>query len=56
VSKHLGVLKAAGLVQDEKRGLQVYYRLCCPCIMNFFGCIETVLKESARRGMEKAGR
>ena len=49
VSKHLSVLKGAGLVEDDKRGLQVYYRLCCPCIMNFFGCIETVLKETARR-------
>jgi ArsR family transcriptional regulator len=49
VSKHLSVLKGAGLVKDEKRGLQVYYRLCCPCILKFFGCIETVLKENARR-------
>jgi DNA-binding transcriptional ArsR family regulator len=49
VSKHLSVLKRAGLVEDEKRGLQVYYRLCCPCILKFFGCIETVLKENARR-------
>ncbi len=55
VSKHLSVLKGAGLVEDEKRGLQVYYRLCCPCIMNFFGCIETVLKESVRRQRELMG-
>ena len=26
VSKHLSVLKQAGLVADEKRGLMVYYR------------------------------
>jgi len=55
VSKHLSVLKRAGLVEDDKRGLQVYYRLCCPCILNFFGCIETVLKENARRHQEVVG-
>ena len=26
VSKHLAVLKNAGLVDDDKRGLQVFYR------------------------------
>ena len=55
VSKHLSVLKRAGLVEDDKRGLQVYYTLRCPCIINFFGCVETVLKENARRQMELAG-
>ncbi len=49
VSKHLSVLKNAGIVDDEKRGLQVFYRLCCPCILNFFGCVESVLQENARR-------
>ena len=48
VSKHLSVLKNAGIVADEKRGLQVFYRLRCPCILNFFGCIENVLQENAR--------
>jgi DNA-binding transcriptional ArsR family regulator len=49
VSKHLSVLRNAGVVEDDKRGLQVFYRLCCPCILNFFGCIENVLHENARR-------
>ena len=30
VSKHLSVLKGAGIIQDDKRGLQVYYRLKMP--------------------------
>ena len=45
VSKHLAVLKKAGLVDYEKRGLNVYYRLKCPCVMNVFSCIETVNKQ-----------
>ena len=49
VSKHLAVLRAAGVVEDEKRGSQVYYRLRCPCLTDFFGCIEAVLKSNAQR-------
>ena len=43
VSKHLSILKNAGLIQDDKRGAQVFYSLTCPCILSFFDCIETVL-------------
>ena len=44
VSKHLTVLRKSGIVEDNKRGKQVYYRLKVPCILNFFYCIESVLK------------
>lgn len=47
VSKHLGVLKNAGLVEDEKRGQQVFYRLRVPCVMQFMDCIEAVLESKA---------
>ncbi len=43
VSKHLSVLREAGIISSEKRGLQVFYRLRVPCILNVFGCIEGVL-------------
>ena len=46
VSKHLSVLKNAGLVDDDKRGTQVYYRLKVPCILNFFSCMESVLQSN----------
>lgn len=46
VSKHLNLLKRSGIVADEKRGKQVYYRLKVPCILNFFYCIESVVKEN----------
>ncbi|MCX5682288.1 MAG: metalloregulator ArsR/SmtB family transcription factor [Planctomycetota bacterium] len=49
VSKHLTILKAAGIVEVEKRGAQVFYSLRCPCVTNFFGCVEAVLKASARK-------
>lgn len=43
VSKHLSLLKSAGIVQDRKQGLQVYYSLRVPCILEFFGCVQAVL-------------
>ena len=49
VSKHLAVLRDAGLVSGDKRGLKVFYRLSCPCIVNFFTCVETVRDERLRR-------
>lgn len=48
VSKHLSVLKQAGIVIDDKRGNQVFYRLRVPCILNFFGCVESVLESQAK--------
>ena len=47
VSKHLSVLKAAGIVRDDKRGLQVFYSLRVPCLLNFFSCVEAVLETTA---------
>ena len=48
VSKHLSILKQAGIVKDDKRGTTVYYQLRCPCILNFFGCIEVVMQTTAQ--------
>lgn len=44
VSKHLSVLKQAGIVEDEKRGKQVFYRLKVPCVLKFTQCIEAVIQ------------
>jgi len=52
VSKHLSVLKQAGIVVDDKRGNQVFYRLRVPCILNFFGCVESVLQSQAQEHAE----
>jgi ArsR family transcriptional regulator len=49
VSRHLSVLKAAGIVQDEKKGTTVNYVLQVPCIMSFMGCVEKVIADRARR-------
>jgi len=47
VSKHLSILRSVGIVQDDKRGNQVYYSLRCPCVLSFFACVEGVLWTTA---------
>ena len=47
VSKHLAVLRNAGIIQDDKRGNQVFYSLRCPCVLDFFSCVESVLQTNA---------
>lgn len=46
ISKHLSVLKQAGVVKDEKRGKMVYYRLKVPCILKYMPCVEAVIEAS----------
>lgn len=53
VSKHLSLLKNAGIIQDDKRGNQVFYKLKTPCVLNFLKCVENVLEESRKELMEK---
>ena len=55
VSKHLAVLKEAGIVRDDKRGSQVFYQLRIKCVLNFFDCVESVMKCNAQRQKELIG-
>ncbi len=50
VSKHLCVLKDAGIVDCRKDGVKVFYRLKVPCVLNVFGCVEAVREEQVRHG------
>lgn len=49
VSRHLALLKNAGIVEDERRGAQVYYRLRVRCVLNFFDCVESVMQCNSQR-------
>jgi len=48
VSKHLSVLKNAGILNDDKRGTQVFYRLAMPCVLGFFTCVRSVIESRAK--------
>jgi ArsR family transcriptional regulator len=52
VSRHLSILKGAGIVKDDKRGSQVYYNLRVPCVLNFFDCVESVLKSHVEQYLD----
>jgi ArsR family transcriptional regulator len=46
VSKHLSILRTAGVLISEKRGLNVYYSLACDCFGDFLRCIDQVCPQS----------
>lgn len=50
VSRHLGILRTAGLVLDRKEGTRVYHKLTAPCVLDFFACVERVLSEGKCMG------
>ena len=45
VSRHLALMVKAGILSSRKQGLWVYYKLRCPCIFDFLGCIENVIRQ-----------
>jgi ArsR family transcriptional regulator len=49
-SKHLSQLREAGLIEDERRGTLVEYRLVAPCVLDMADCAErTVLAFAKKR-------
>jgi len=57
ISRHLAMLKKAGIVSDRRDGMRVFYHLETPCIMKAFECaVEVVRVEAKRRNKSlKAG-
>jgi DNA-binding transcriptional ArsR family regulator len=51
ISKHLSIMKSAGIVGFEKRGTSMYYALKMKCVLNFFTCINEVLKKNVEAHM-----
>lgn len=52
VSKHLAILKQAGLLETRKEGSMIFYRLRITCLNGFFSCVEAVIQK--RRDAEIA--
>jgi ArsR family transcriptional regulator len=46
VSKHLSILKTAGLVIDKRDGNKIFYSQRCPCIGQYIKCIEKVIEQN----------
>ncbi|MDZ4181610.1 MAG: metalloregulator ArsR/SmtB family transcription factor [Candidatus Cloacimonadaceae bacterium] len=45
VSKHLSVMKHAGIIAGKKHNNQVFYRLLCPCILDMYQCVTGILRK-----------
>ncbi|MCR4667633.1 MAG: metalloregulator ArsR/SmtB family transcription factor [Desulfovibrio sp.] len=45
VSKHLSVLREAGIVSSQKRGTNIYYQLALPCLETFLSCTSEIVKK-----------
>lgn len=43
VSKHLSILKKAGILSDRRDGLKIMYSLTMPCAVDFARCVEGVV-------------
>jgi DNA-binding transcriptional ArsR family regulator len=44
VSRHLSLLKRAGIVVDRKEGTTVYYSLACTCLGQMLDGVENILR------------
>jgi ArsR family transcriptional regulator len=45
VSRHLALMLKAGILDQRKEGLRMMYGLRCRCVLDFFACVEGVLRE-----------
>lgn len=44
ISKHLAVLRSAGVIQDRKDGLNVYYSLRLCCLGRLLACLDETIR------------
>jgi DNA-binding transcriptional ArsR family regulator len=44
ISKHLTVLRNAGIVTSQKRGTNIYYSLALPCLDVFLQCTGSMIQ------------
>jgi len=49
VSKHLSILRNAGIISDRKQGTSVYYSLEAPCLLRLLACVESVIEKNLQR-------
>ncbi len=55
VSKHLAILKQAGLITDRKEGSKTFYSTRICCLQGFWDCVETVLRENLKTQQAACG-
>lgn len=53
VSKHLAVLRNAGLVTSRQEGTRILYRIRTRCIKDFLACIDRVIMHDFQEKQEE---
>lgn len=48
VSKHLAILRDAGVVESRKEGLMVFYEIRTPCVIQFLDCLDRMLEDDTK--------
>jgi len=43
-SRHLALMVRGGVLTKRKKGLNVYYRVRCACVLDFLDCVDGVLR------------
>ncbi|MCK8045915.1 metalloregulator ArsR/SmtB family transcription factor [Shewanella sp. 1CM18E] len=46
VSKHLSLLRQAGIVSSRREGKQIFYRIETPCLLKTLSCLESVIEKT----------
>ena len=52
VSRHLALMKTAGLLGCRREGANIYYRLLVPCVTEVFACIDAAIRADSDRRAE----
>jgi ArsR family transcriptional regulator len=47
-SRHLAIMLKAGVLKTRKDGLQVFYSLRTPCVVNFLNCATRTIQQNIR--------
>ena len=49
ISKHLSIMVSAGVLDYEKKGLQVIYSSCAPCVVECVACLTRCFKDKIKQ-------
>ena len=52
ISKHLSLLKEAGIVSSKKIGTETIYKLEVPCVADFFNCATVVIENNVNNQLK----
>jgi len=56
VSRHLALMKRAGVLSTRRDGNSIHYKLRVPCVLRLFECVEAVLAVEAKERTRLARR